>query len=163
MKKICVTLMLFITSAAMYAGTPNDSDDAEGTKLNLWIPGFLVKMAGNIVEDYENEVQGNFIKKFGSVTICVREGDKYSERTDKKITRKMNRLDRKNYENLLKVNDAEAKVKLRIKENKKGYIKRLVIIADETGETYVYLNIHCKLKPEDISTLVKNMGEADFQ
>ncbi|MFN0274639.1 MAG: DUF4252 domain-containing protein [Chitinophagales bacterium] len=163
MKKIFAILILSVFSATVFAADLPQDDEEEGTRLNLWIPGFLVKLAGSIVEDHESEAQGDFIKKFGSMTICVREGSKYSERTDKKMTRKINRLDRKNYESLLKVNDAEAKVDLRIKENKKGFIKRLVIIADEPGETYVYLNIHCKLKPGDISTFVNNMGEMDFQ
>lgn len=163
MKKIifsCIAALVYTlqVSANPY---PSDAED-DGTKLNLWIPGFLVKMAGNIVEEHESKIHGDMLKKFGSITICIREGNKYSDKTDKKISRKIQRLDRKNYEALVKVNAEDAFVDVRIKENKKGYIKRLAVIVDETEETYVYLNMHCRIKPEDIATLVNHMDEIDF-
>jgi hypothetical protein len=159
--KIFALVSLCLVVCIAFATNQAGQHDEDGTKLNLWIPGFLVKIVGSTVADYEDEDLGEFLTKFGSVTICIREGSKYTERTDKKLTRKINRLDKKNYEPLLKVHDEEAVVQIRLKENKKGIIKRVVILADEKYEAYVYLNIHCRLNYSDIDMLSKAVSEMD--
>jgi len=154
MKKLFVLLTISLVLAnASYAGNDNDSD---GTKVSLWIPGFLVKIAANVADDYTDEVDMNIIKKIGNVNVFVREGDAYRGNYDKKAIRKINRLERKNYTQLLTVREDETNINIQIKENRKGTIKRLAVLVDDRDETFVFLKINCKLKPEDISNLVSN-------
>ncbi len=150
-------IILLLSTAAFAEGPAETSGD--DTKLNLWIPGFLIKMAAGIAEDHvdgEDAMAVDFIHKIGNMNICIREGEYYSERTDKKVTRKLNRLEKKDYKELVSVYTAEEKVNISIKVNKKGKIKRMVVIVDEKDETYVYLKMNCRISPEDISNLVGN-------
>ena len=151
-------MIICLHSTAGFAEGPAESND-DDTKLNLWIPGFLIKMAAGIASDHvdgEDAMAIDFIHKIGNMNICIREGEFYTDKTDKKVTRKLNRLEKKDYEQLVSVFTSEEKVNISIKENKKGKIKRMVVIVDEKDETYVYLKMNCKITPEDISKLVGN-------
>ncbi|MBC8046239.1 MAG: DUF4252 domain-containing protein [Fimbriimonadaceae bacterium] len=162
MKKIITaSVILIITSTSIFAISTNNTGEDGGVKLNLWIPGLLIKMCADIVENHVGEAEGDLVKKFGGMTICIREGDKYSDKTDKKVTRKINRLDKKNYVPLVRVNEENTTVDVRIKENKKGTIKRFVCIVDEKDETFVYVKMHCRLKPGDIAELVNKMNDGE--
>ncbi len=153
MKKI--TLIFAFGLMLLIASTANAStDDKGGTKLKLWIPGFLVKIAGKVADNQIEEIDGNMLKHFGSITICVREGKRYSPDTDKKINRKLGRLEKKNYEELLSVNSSITNVSLQVKENTRGIIKRFVVLVDEPGETYVYLKINCRIKANKLPELI---------
>lgn len=154
---ILITLIICMFSSFTYAGGPFESN-GDDTKLNLWIPGCLIKMAANIAG---NHVEGDdamaveFIHKIGNMNICIREGAYYSARTDKKVTRKLNRMEKKDYEQLVSVFTENEKVNISIRE-KNGKIKRMVVIVDEKDETYVYLKMNCRIDPEDISKLAGN-------
>lgn len=156
MKKLIQILplivILFIGNAGYANGYDNDKPD-ESSKVNIWVPGFLIKMVAGIAEDHVDGQDADSIdllSKFGNTTICVREGEYYKDKTDKKMTRKLNRMERKNYEELMSVVTENEQVNMSIKENKRGKIKRMVILVDEKDETYVYLKMNCKLQMEDI-------------
>lgn len=157
MKKIfSIALCLSITLVKMSASpVSSESVEEDGTKLNLWIPGFLIKMAGEIAEE-QADIDDELFNNIGSVTVCVRDGDKYTDKTDKKLLRKLNRLEKKNYENLISVNSEGSTVNIKIKENKKGEIKRFACLVDEADETFVYVKINCKLSPADLNQIVNN-------
>lgn len=148
-----LTLILCINSSVKAA---NGDENPENTKLNLWIPGFLIKMAAGIADDYAKDAGIDVLKKMGAVTICVREGKYYPQQADKKLTRKLNRLNKKNYEQLVSVKSEYANINLKIKENKKGKIKHLAVLVDEPGQTFVYVKVNCNLKPADIKELLNN-------
>lgn len=137
----------------------NGDKDSESTKLNLWIPGFLIKMVVGIADDYAENPGLNILQKMGSVTVCVRQGKYYPKQADKKLNRKLTRMDNENYEQLVSVKSEEATVNLKIKENKKGKIKHLAILIDEPGQTFVYLKLNCNLKPADVQELANNYME----
>jgi len=153
-----------LMASATFAATPEAPPD--DTKMNLWIPGFLVKMAAEIAEDHvdgEERVAVDFVKKIGNINICIREGEHYQAKTDKKVMRKLNRMEKKEYEELVSVFTEDEKVNISIKENKKGKIKRLVVLVDEKDETFVYLKMNCRIKPEDITMLTDTFaGDIDF-
>ena len=158
MKKLLLILpvVLLITfSGKTYASdAPKFDDDA--TKLNLWIPGFLVKMVAEIAEDHvegEEAAAIDLMRKFGGITISIREGEYYCDKSDKKMTRKLNRMEKRNFEDLVSVKSEDANVNLSIRENNRGKIKRLVVLVDEPGETFVYVKMHCRLSVEDITKL----------
>ena len=158
MKKLLLILpgILLITfSGKAYASdAPKFDDDA--TKLNLWITGFLVKMVAERAEDHvegEEAAAIDLMRKFGGITISIREGEYYCDKSDKKMTRKLNRMEKRNFEDLVSVKSEDANVNLSIRENNRGKIKRLVVLVDEPGETFVYVKMHCRLSVEDITKL----------
>lgn len=144
-----------------------DSPEKEGTKLNLWIPGFIVKLGTGIADDFvdkqdmEAHVAMDFAKNIGDINVCVREGDYYNV-SDAKINRKLARMDKKNYVPLITVFEDETHVKLSIKQKKNGNIKKLVVLVDETDETYVYARINCNISAKDIQKLVNNIDFAEL-
>ena len=69
------------------------------------------------------------------------------------MTRKLNRMEKRNFEDLVSVKSEDANVNLSIRENNRGKIKRLVVLVDEPGETFVYVKMHCRLSVEDITKL----------
>lgn len=160
MKKL-ITLILIVSAASIaQANTTPAPEPEESTKLNLWIPGLVMKMAAGIAENHldpEDRAAADLIRKFGSMNICIREGEAYADRTDKKITRKLDRMERRNYEDLMSVRTDEETVKMSIRTNKHDKIKRMVILVDEKDETFVYLKMHCRLKVDDISSLMQAM------
>lgn len=157
-----IAICLLIAGSAIISFAKGTEEKEDGTKLNLWIPGFAVKIAGSIVKKHEGKAEGELIKKFGSMNICIREGDKYGAHTDKKMTRKISRLDQRNYEPLVKINADNTTVDVRIRENKKGVIKRFVCLVDETDEAYVYVKMHCRLKPEEVAGLIEQIKDKDL-
>ncbi|HNM28410.1 MAG TPA: DUF4252 domain-containing protein [Chitinophagales bacterium] len=149
-------------NTAHAASLPEPED--ESTKLNLWIPGVVMRIAADIVEDHmdaEGAATGALLRKFGSINICIREGEAYADRTDKKITRKLDRMERRDYEQLMSVRTDEETVNISIRSNKHDKIKRMVLLVDEKDETFVYLKMHCRLKVEDIPQLVQSMNFDD--
>ncbi len=164
MKKILLPAVLFCLFAAnsntVNAAPVENPDVEESTKLNLWIPGFVVKLAADMVDDHlegEEAAAVDFMRKLGSMNICIREGAAYRDGYDAKMTRKLNRMDRRNYEPLMQVLSDEEKVNMSIRTNKRDKIKGLVVMVNEPGETFVFVKMRCNLKPEDITTLVSTM------
>ena len=158
-------LAVLLISNTTFATAPetNTPDDMSSSKINLWIPGFLMKMAAEIADDHvddeADEQAINLLRKFGNTTICIREGEYYKDRTDKKMTRKLDRMERKNYSELMSVITADEQVNISIKENKKGKIKRVVVLVDEKDNTYVFLKMNCKLSIDDISKVCSQFTE----
>jgi len=163
MKKLLLLLpviMLMTFSGNSFASNTPKFDD-NSTKLNLWIPGFLVKMVAEIAEDHvegEEVAAVEIMRKFGGITISIREGEYYCDKSDKKMTRKLNRMEKRNFENLVSVKSEDANVTLSIRENNRGKIKRLVVLVDEPGETFVYIKMHCRLSPENIVDITKQFS-----
>lgn len=147
------TILLFLNNAQ--AAQP----EKEGTKVNIWIPGILIKLATDIAEDYipEEEADVQMVMalagKIGDINVCVREGDYYNV-SDKKITRKINKLQKRNYEPLIKVIEDETHVQISIKQKKNGNIKRLAVLVDEKDETYVYAKMNCNIRMKDIGRML---------
>ena len=164
MKKLLLlllpVLLLMTFSGKTFASEAPKFDD-NSTKLNLWIPGFLVKMVAEIAEDHvegEEAAAVELMRKFGGITVSIREGEYYSDKSDKKMTRKLNRMEKRNFEELVSVKSEDANVNLSIRENKRGKIKRLVVLVDEPGETFVYVKMHCRLSLEDITKLTNELA-----
>ncbi|HET8963188.1 MAG TPA: DUF4252 domain-containing protein [Chitinophagales bacterium] len=165
MKKLLTITMLGLIFNAhnLHANTP----EKEGTKLNLWIPGLLIKVFTGISNDYicENQIEEKaaleFASKIGNINLCVREGDYYNV-SDAKINRKINRMEKKEYEELIRVIDEGTHVNVSIKQKKNGNIKRLIVLVNEPEETYVYAKINCNVPLRNIQQLIQNMDLADL-
>lgn len=134
--------------------------EEESTRLNIWIPGILVKWAADIADDHlegEEAVAVDFMRNLGSMNICIREGAAYTDRMDNKMTRKLNRMEKRDYESLMSVITAEENVQMSIRTNKRDKIKSFVVLVNETGQTFVYVKMRCNLKAEDITELITTM------
>lgn len=155
----CVSL-----SVAHAAPTSEPSEDDESTKLNLWIPGFLVKWVADMMDDEltgEEAVTVDFMRNLGSMNICIREGEKYATEMDNKMQRKLNRLDRRDYQSLMSVITDEERVEMQVRTNKQNTIKRVVVMVHEESETFVYVKMHCRLKPDEVGQLLKTIEQID--
>ena len=162
MKKIWILIPLFAVFAWTSAQAEGPAPEEESTKLNLWIPGFLVKMAAEIAEDHvdqEDAAAIDMLHKFGTMTVCIREGAAYTDKTDKKMTRKLNRVNNRDYEQLVSVYSDGDKVNVSVKSNARGKIKRMVVLVDEPGETFVFVKMHCRIDPKDIGKIANNFRE----
>ncbi len=160
MKKL--TFLLTITALVFCApqlhAAPQSADDENSTRLNLWIPGFVVRMAAELAEDHAQPVDAdaiNMLHAMGSMTVCIREGAYYKEKTDAKLTRKLARIEKRDFEELISVYDEGTKVNISTRSKQNGKIKRLVVMVDEPGETYVFVKLHCNLSPQDIPAMTK--------
>ncbi len=152
-KQLSVFIALFcIISTSFAAGKPEA--DGDGTKLNLWIPGLLIKSVASIADDYTDGLNASVLKSVGNINLCVREGSAYTGSYDAKITRKLARMERRNYAPLLQVYSEETQVQISIKENKRGTIKRLVVLVDDAEETFVYVKMNCRFTTDEIAELV---------
>lgn len=163
-KLLTITMLCLIFNAHnLHANTP----EKEGTKLNLWIPGLLIKVFAGISNDYisdshiEEKVAMEFASKIGNINLCVREGDYYTV-SDAKIERKINRMQKKEYEELIRVIDESTQVNVSITQKKNGNIKRVIVLVNEPDETYVYAKINCNVSLRNIQQLIQNMDLADL-
>lgn len=163
MKKIILFALIALSGALMaapaHAATPAP-DDEESVRLNLWIPGVLIKWAADIADDHmkgEEAVAMDFMRNLGSMNICIREGAAYKDHMDNKMTRKLNRMERRDYEPLISVVTPEENVQMQIRTNKRDKIKSFVVMVNETDEAFVYVKMRCNLKPEEVNQLIRAM------
>lgn len=149
-------LIIFVLLACIGVSSFARNDGEDGTKLSLWIPGFLVKMAAGIAEEHTDELDASMLKHIGSISIFVREGDAYNGSYDRKAARKVRRLDKRNFEDLVTVYEESTQVHIKLKENKRGVVKRLAVLVDDKEETFVFVKINCRLTPDEINQLVNS-------
>jgi len=152
MKQVAILLLLVCSVGSLHAADETSWPE-EGTRLSLWIPGFLVKTAAGIAADKTGDPDLSILKNIGSVSLVVREGSAYSGTYDKKIERKLRRMDRREYEELVAVHDEGAEVHLHIRENRKGTVKRMIVLVDDHESTFVFVSMHCSFKPEDLQSV----------
>ncbi len=166
MKKIfalgILTLFIWSASPALHAHAVEPEPEDESTKLNLWIPGVLIKWVADIADD---EMEGSeamavdFMRHIGSVTICIREGEQYAAQMDNKMQRKLNRMERQDYEQLLSVNTEGERVEMSVRTNKHNTIKRAVLLVHEDASSFVYIKMHCRIKADEVGQLIQAMDQ----
>lgn len=152
---ICILLSFSFFVTTVHANNIGTNEDDEGTRLSLWIPGFLVKAAAGMAQKHTEGVDAALLSKMGSVSLCIREGNQYGSGYDKKIQRKLNRLERRDYDELMSVYDGTTEVHLHMMQNDKGMIRRLVILVDDQEETFVYLKVNCRISADEIAGIVQ--------
>jgi hypothetical protein len=154
MNKVCLVLVFFVIAGSVNAGNSYPPGDEEGTRLNLWIPVFLIKAAAGMASEYTGEVEAGYLAKMGSISLCVREGNQYNQGYDKKVQRKLNRMEKREFEELITVYDEATEVHIHMRQNDQGVIRRLVVLVDDQTETFVFVKVNCRIKAEDISSLI---------
>jgi len=160
MKKILfLTTLLTLSIAAVQAADP---EPEESTSINLWIPGLFVKWVAGIADDHlkgEEAAALELVQHLGSMTVCVREGAAYTAGTDKKIARKLDRLDRREYTELLTVRTDEEQVNIAVRINKREKIKGLALLVDEKENTLVYVHLRCRISAQELTHIIDKMGQ----
>lgn len=158
MKKfICffaITLMVIqANSFAKTEGPLRFSDAASGTKISVWIPGFLIKMAAGFIE--EDEDVKDLIRQIGSVSVTVLEGSYYFEKNFGWVNRKVKGLKKHKMESLVKIQSGNELVEINMRVNKRQVIKRIAILVDD-GKAFVLLNLRCRIQLEDLSKFINH-------
>ena len=150
-------ILVFLTTTAFTTFNfekPSFSGD-KGTKVSLWIPGFAFKMGSWFVPKHEEPELKYLLKKIKSLKVKVREGEHYKTAMTKEFHRLNNKLIKQNFEELITVNDEEAKVVVKLKEKANGNISDFVVLVDDREEAFVYVKMKCNLSMKDISKLLK--------
>lgn len=149
-KLLTITLAFTLLAQFTFAGGNKEKENTgDNTKLSLYIPGFLVKAAAGFIDekDYETKCALN---KLRSISITVREGNAYKEYLAKRYEKKVKKLERQHFENLVSVRDDEDKVSIQLRQNKKDKIRQVAIITDDGSSEFVFLRVRCNVTPDDL-------------
>ncbi len=150
-------IVVFLTTSAFSAFNFEKPvfSEKDGAKVSLWIPGFAFKMGSWFVPRHEEPELKYLLKKIKSLKVKVREGQHYKTAMTKEFHRLNNKLIRQNFEELVTVNDEDAKVVVKLKEKANGNISDFVVLVDDREEAFVYVKMKCNLSMNDISKLMK--------
>jgi Domain of unknown function (DUF4252) len=124
------------------------------------VPGFLVRLAGNIAlkeEDcVDREALRPLLKNMGSVSLFLSEGETRIFPRD--IARLKADLLDEDYENLIKVRDGRNEIEVYAWE-KKDIIRRVVFFIQDEQDELVLVNIRGYFSPDEISKVVERYQE----
>lgn len=146
---ITASIILLSSFAVAANGHKEHEGDEDRTKLSLYSPGFLVKAAAGWIDEEDAEAK-SMMKKLRSISITIREGSAYREYFARPYEKKMKKLERQNFEQLVTVRDEEEKVSIQLRQNKKAVIRQLAVVVDDGSEEYVFLRIRCHVNEEDL-------------
>ena len=137
------------------AGGPGPQIKAgeNGTKVSLWIPGFLVKFGARFVPDEQAPVR-DLVRKLGSLRVYVVDGSWYErsvEGDDFESSRRA--LERDGYVPMMTLQSDEERVFLGVRIDKRERIRRLGVVVDD-GESFVRVRLKCKLEADDFAGLM---------
>lgn len=155
MKRSSLLVLLFfpiVVLASPRAGqVPPSLDD--GTRISLWIPGFLVKTGAKVVAQEEPQLAG-LMQHVGSITVNVVEGDKLNARHERKADRRIARYQKRNFKPLVTVLTPDEKVQVSVR-CRNGRIKRLVVVV-LGQEEYVHVNMKCNFSLPELLHLMED-------
>ncbi len=155
MKRSSFLLLLFfpimVLASPHAEQVPTSSE--EGTRLSLWIPGFLIKTGAGIVAKEEPQL-ADLLRHVGSVTVNVVEGDKMDARHERKADRRIQRYQKRHFKSLITVLTADEKVQVSVKW-RKDRIRRLVVVVLGADE-YVHVNMKCNFSLPELLSLMED-------
>lgn len=138
-----------------------DYHHRDGIK-HFTIPGFLVRLAGNIVLNDEDRLDREalrpLIRNIGGVSILLAtEGHRIENRDLKRL--KSNLLD-ENYEPLVSIRDEDSLVEI-FSWDKKDITRRLLFIIQDDDDESLLVTVRGYFTPEDISKLINHYKNKD--
>lgn len=155
MKNIFLTMLCILPGMLMAAGPAHSlekSDDGSSTKVSLYVPGFLMEMGSWFVPKKQEPELKSALQKIRSTSIVVREGEAYVQyNASRKYEKKINKLDRQQFEELVSVTTEEENVSVQLRQNKKHKIRQVVVLVDDGASSFVFLRLRC------------NIGEAELK
>ena len=154
MKNLFLTI-LFIIPGMLMAATPDysleKSADESSTKVSLYVPGFLMEMGSWFVPKKQEPELKSALQKIRSTSIVVREGDAYLQyNASRKYEKKINKLDRQQFEELVSVTTEEENVSVQLRQNKKNKIRQVVVLVDDGTSSFVFLRVRCNIGEKEL-------------
>ncbi len=161
---ICCILCLSTLSTAQEQSLNEfvrDYHHRDGIK-HFTIPGFLVRLAGNIVLNDEDRLDREalrpLIRNIGGVSILLAtEGHRIGKSDLKRL--KSNLLD-ENYEPLVSIRDEDSIVEI-FSWEKKDITRRLLFIIQDDDDESLLVTVRGYFTPEDISKLINHYKNKD--
>jgi hypothetical protein len=125
------------------------------------IPGFLVRLAGNIALQDESRLEQEalrpLIRNISSMSVMVSEDDSAIRSDD--ILRLTENLEDENYELLTRIRDQEDLIQV-FSWSKNDTIRRLFVIVHESDDETVLLQLRGRFAPEDIEEMINKMEKS---
>ena len=154
MKNLFLTI-LFIIPGMLMAATPDysleKSADESSTKVSLYVPGFLMEMGSWFVPKKQEPKLKSALQKIRSTSIVVREGEAYVQyNASRKYEKKINKLDRQQFEELVSVTTEEENVSVQLRQNKKNKIRQVVVLVDDGTSSFVFLRVRCNIGEKEL-------------
>ena len=154
MKNLFLTI-LFIIPGMLMAATPDysleKSADESSTKVSLYVPGFLMEMGSWFVPKKQEPELKSALQKIRSTSIVVREGEAYVQyNASRKYEKKINKLDRQQFEELVSVTTEEENVSVQLRQNKKNKIRQVVVLVDDGTSSFVFLRVRCNIGEKEL-------------
>lgn len=160
MKKLALFFLALLPALVFAENPPHGkllNDSEESMKLSLYIPGFLVKTTSWFVDKEKDPVAKEILSKLRSTSIVLREGNAYRDYfANKKFHRKMQLLQHQHFEELVSAISDEGKISVQLRQNRKGSVRQVVIIADDGEETFVFLRVRCNVTMYDVQRWLKS-------
>lgn len=155
MKRASLLLLLFFPIVVLASPRAEQVPpfEEDGTRISLWIPGFLIKTGAKVVSQEEPEL-AHIIRHVGSITVNVVEGNKLDARHERKAERRVNRYQKRNFKPLVTVLTPNEKVQVSMKW-RKDRIKRLVVVV-LGEEEYVHVNMKCNFSLPELLHLMED-------
>lgn len=162
MKNLCCFL-LFCCPTVLFAANPasshQSSSDNESTRLSLYVPGFLMQMGSWFVLAEKEPELKTALKKIRSTSIVVREGCAYADyNASGKYDKKMKKIRRQRFEELVTVSSTEENVSVQLKQNKQDKIRQVVVLVDDGTSSFVFLRLRCNIGMKELKQWMEKDG-----
>lgn len=156
-------LLLFCCPAVVLAANPqtshHSSTDNESTRLSLYVPGFLMEVGSWFVPAEKEPELKTALKKIRSTSIVVREGCAYAEyNASGKYDKKMKKIRRQRFDELVSVSSTEENVSVQLKQNKQDKIRQVVVLVDDGTSSFVFLRLRCNIGIKELKQWMDNDG-----
>ncbi len=143
-------LIFCLLPGLLSAETPGNSTEnmveTSSTKVSLYVPGFLMEMGSWFVPKKQEPELKSALQKIRSTSIVVREGEAYVQyNASRKYEKKINKLDRQQFEELVSVTTEEENVSVQLRQNKKNKIRQVVVLVDDGTSSFVFLRLRCNI------------------
>jgi uncharacterized protein DUF4252 len=130
-------------------GTPFIKAGDDGTRVSLWIPGFLVRFGAGFIPETDFEIK-QMVRKIGTIRVKVVDGKYFNESLARQAIRQIEAVSgKKSLKPLVETHTPDEHVIIYFRQNKKQEIRKLQIIV-LSDDSYVNVRLNCRLKMEDL-------------
>lgn len=150
-----IALVVPLLMGAAGAPMPAVRGGEDGAKVSLRLPGFLIRAGAWFVPAEHAEFKP-LIRKLGGIRVLVLDGSWYDrEVRPGDFGRTASSLEREGYAPLVGVEGPEERVRLAVRTNRRGLIRRLAVVVDD-GESFVHVRLRCRLTAGDLADLMRS-------
>jgi Domain of unknown function (DUF4252) len=163
MKKLLIFMAFMALSQAVFAQTASldrfirkHKRTAEGDKMDLTLPGFLIRFGSRFInkEDLEGVDVRKIARKIDELRVVTFEKAAQIQHAD--FQQLIADVKGDNFEELMTVRDGGDRVNVLIREHK-GFIEDILVIVNDNDGEFVLVNIAGKFTMEDINKMIKDV------